>query len=378
MGADDGHRPQLVAAGFDVRVPALSRRKPSPSLRVFVDAAPESTVGANQLANVRWSAVFDGVELTAADIARLAKEARPLIRSGERWVAIDRPTSTRRPKRWPSAPTPPSSPAPRCCGSRSASKVRRCAAASTWSAAGGPPICSRPRPTSRRRRPAFPTASSASSGATSREALAWLGFLDKAGLGGCLALDMGLGKTPTMLAHLLAGAGTGPALVIAPPAVVGNWTAEAARFTPDLRVVVHHGARRAAADEIAAEVADADVVVTTYGTAVRDVEALAGRVVGARRARRSAGDQEPRQRHVAAAAPHLRRAAGSRSPVRRSRTGSATSGRSSTSPTPVSSVRARSSSRACRTTAPRPVSRPKTRCTRSTASSCSAAPRPSR
>ena len=44
---------------------------------------------------------------------------------------------------------------------------------------------------------------------------------------------MGLGKTPTMLAHLLAGAGTGPALVIAPPAVVGNWTAEAARFTPE-------------------------------------------------------------------------------------------------------------------------------------------------
>ena len=36
------------------------------------------------------------------------------------------------------------------------------------------------------------------------EALAWLGFLDAAGLGGCLALDMGLGKTPTMLAHLLA------------------------------------------------------------------------------------------------------------------------------------------------------------------------------
>ncbi len=86
---------------------------------------------------------------------------------------------------------------------------------------------------------------------------------------------MGLGKTPTMLADLLAGAGSGPALVIAPPAVVGNWTAEAERFTPGLRVVVHHGANRAAADEIAAEVADADVVVTTYGTAVRDIDAIA-------------------------------------------------------------------------------------------------------
>jgi hypothetical protein len=58
--------------------------------------------------------------------------------------------------------------------------------------------------------------------------------------------------------------------------VVGNWTAEAARFTPDLRVSVHHGANRAAPDEIAAQVDGADLVVTTYGTAVRDVEALAG------------------------------------------------------------------------------------------------------
>ena len=106
------------------------------------------------------------------------------------------------------------------------------------------------------------------------EALAWLGFLDAGGIGGCLALDMGLGKTPTMLAHLLAASDRGPALVIAPPAVVGNWAAEAKRFTPELRVIVHHGPGRAAHDEIADEVEKADVVITTYGTAVRDVEAI--------------------------------------------------------------------------------------------------------
>ena len=59
--------------------------------------------------------------------------------------------------------------------------------------------------------------------------------------------------------------------------MVGNWAAEAARFTPELRAVVHHGASRASADELEAEVAGADVVITTYGTAVRDVEALAER-----------------------------------------------------------------------------------------------------
>src|SRR5207253_7114450 len=67
---------------------------------------------------------------------------------------------------------------------------------------------------------------------------------------------------------------TGKTLVIAPAAVVGNWAAEAARFAPKLQVVVHHGAARAADDELEDEIADADIVITTYATAVRDVDAL--------------------------------------------------------------------------------------------------------
>ena len=81
--------PGLLAAGFDVRAPEISRRPRRPSLRVYVENVSESVVGANQLANVHWSALFDDVELTAADIAKLAKEARPLIRSAGRWVALD-------------------------------------------------------------------------------------------------------------------------------------------------------------------------------------------------------------------------------------------------------------------------------------------------
>ena len=63
--------------------------------------------------------------------------------------------------------------------------------------------------------------------------------------------------------------------MIAPAAVVGNWAAEAARFVPELRVVVHHGASRSAAAQLEAEIAEADVVITTYATAVRDIDALA-------------------------------------------------------------------------------------------------------
>jgi SNF2 family DNA or RNA helicase len=253
----------------------MSLRKPSPSLRVFVEETQESVVGANQLANVRWSAVFDGVELTAADVARLAKEARPLIRSGERWVAIDKADLA--------AAAEALAERANTTQLSGAAMLRLALGIEGAPLRGGVDVVGGGWASDLLA--AAAEVASAPAGVPGgfvgelrsyqSEALAWLGFLDKAGLGGCLALDMGLGKTPTMLAHLLAGAGSGPALVIAPPAVVGNWTAEAARFTPELRVVVHHGARRAGADEIAAEVGDADVVVTTYGTAVRDVEALA-------------------------------------------------------------------------------------------------------
>jgi SNF2 family DNA or RNA helicase len=62
--------------------------------------------------------------------------------------------------------------------------------------------------------------------------------------------------------------------VIAPPAVVGNWASEARNFTPALRVAVHHGQSRAEGEQILEEVAGADVLLTTYGTAVRDIDAL--------------------------------------------------------------------------------------------------------
>ncbi len=60
----------------------------------------------------------------------------------------------------------------------------------------------------------------------------WASRLAQAGFGGCLADDMGLGKTLQSLAVLLARAEGGPALIIAPTSVCGNWVAEALRFAP--------------------------------------------------------------------------------------------------------------------------------------------------
>ncbi|MDQ1479406.1 MAG: hypothetical protein QOI44_267, partial [Actinomycetota bacterium] len=266
--------PRLLSAGFDVRAPLISRRPSRASLRVHVDSVQKSTVGANQLADVRWSAVFDDVELSAADIARLAKEARPLIRTAGRWVALDQVDLKAAAEALAEKGTKQLTGAEMlrlALGlDESPLSGRVSIEGGGWAAdllAAAEKIATEPALT--------PSGFVGDLRSYQAEALAWLGFLDSVGLGGCLALDMGLGKTPTMLAHVLGNAEAGPTLVIAPPAVVGNWMAEAQRFTPDLRVVVHHGASRAAPEEIAAEVADADVVVTTYGTAVRDVEAIA-------------------------------------------------------------------------------------------------------
>jgi len=106
--------------------------------------------------------------------------------------------------------------------------------------------------------------------------LAWLSFLGNLGLGAILADDMGLGKGPQTLALLAndAGAATGPALLVCPMSLVGHWEREASRFTPDLRVHVHHGADRLAGEELTGALNAADLVITTYGLAARDQEAL--------------------------------------------------------------------------------------------------------
>jgi SNF2 family DNA or RNA helicase len=108
--------------------------------------------------------------------------------------------------------------------------------------------------------------------------LSWLAFLGQAGVGAILADSMGLGKsiqTLALLAHEQdEGVSRGPTLLVCPMTLVGNWEREAAKFTPGLAVHVHHGADRLAGEELTLALAGADLVLTTYGVATRDREAL--------------------------------------------------------------------------------------------------------
>ncbi len=135
--------------------------------------------------------------------------------------------------------------------------------------------------------------------------LSWLAFMERFGFGACLADDMGLGKTVQFLAllayereHAKEVAAEAakphpddpaadveredaehelvlPTLLVVPMSVVGNWMREAERFTPSLRVLVHHGADRLTDDALVEACKGSDIVVTTYALANRDNAALA-------------------------------------------------------------------------------------------------------
>jgi SNF2 family DNA or RNA helicase len=105
----------------------------------------------------------------------------------------------------------------------------------------------------------------------------WMARLAARGLGGILADEMGLGKTLQSLALVLALRRLEPgkpALVICPKSLLGNWAAEAGRFTPSLRVRMIRGAGR---QHDLARLDDADLVITSYQMFARDIEHHAAR-----------------------------------------------------------------------------------------------------
>jgi SNF2 family DNA or RNA helicase len=289
--------PLLQAAGFGVQLPAWAGRKAvglklttrSRSTSASSRAAADSGFGLQELVDFRIDLVIGDGVVDAAELAELARLKVPLVRVRGQWVELDdqqlkaalKAVDRRRE------------------GELTAGEVLR------EVVDGGDedlPIVEvdadgllgdlisgqaaerlAPVPT--------PAAFAGTLRPYQERGLSWLHFLAKLGLGGILADDMGLGKTAQTLSLLLAeragggvsteradGATGGgvilPTLLICPMSLVTNWQKEAARFAPSLRVYVHHGGTRKRETELLAAVADADLVVTTYGTALRDLAAL--------------------------------------------------------------------------------------------------------
>jgi hypothetical protein len=104
------------------------------------------------------------------------------------------------------------------------------------------------------------------------EGLGWMHFLRQFSFGGCLADDMGVGKTAQVLALLetrrelrAQGEIDAPSVVVVPKSLIFNWKQEVERFTPQIRVLDYTGIARNKDD-----LSRYDVILTTYGTLRRD------------------------------------------------------------------------------------------------------------
>ncbi len=103
----------------------------------------------------------------------------------------------------------------------------------------------------------------------------WLHFLNQYNFGGCLADDMGLGKTIQVLAFLQSlreqGKVEKASLLVVPKSLLINWQRESERFTPELRFLEYSGIGR---EKDPDAFAGYDVVITTYGIMLRDIDIL--------------------------------------------------------------------------------------------------------
>ena len=115
-----------------------------------------------------------------------------------------------------------------------------------------------------------------------KEGVAWLAFLARNSFGGILADEMGLGKTLQALAFLQSIHGGSnpvdpvgglPSLIVCPSSLVQNWAREAAKFTPELRLLILEGPNR---HDLFPHLADTDIAITSYPLLRRDADRYAG------------------------------------------------------------------------------------------------------
>lgn len=104
-----------------------------------------------------------------------------------------------------------------------------------------------------------------------KQGFKWLKYLDKQGLGGCLADDMGLGKTIQTLALFASiyPGETKPSLVVMPKSLLFNWESEIQKFTPQLSFHVYHGLDRDMEEALTKQ-----LILTTYAMMRNDIEAF--------------------------------------------------------------------------------------------------------
>ncbi len=318
--------PLLEGSGFGVILPewwgGARRMRLGLRLRLSSGATPDADtrptlpppvgLGLNSLINYSWDLVLGGEPLTEAEFEQLTAMHTPLLRAGGRWVELD-PQQVEAAKQFlgssqpsgavtliqairvaqehlrdngnhdsalpdgaalPVAMLPP--------GDAADLLPLHAVSVSGWLETALDRLRGRQAPSAIAEPPGFV----GELRMYQRRGVGWLAHLRQLGLGACLADDMGLGKTIQAIALLLHirddaarqnggdHARLAPTLLICPTSVVANWRREIERFAPHMAALVHHGNSRLANSAFDEALAAHDLVITSYGTARRDVEML--------------------------------------------------------------------------------------------------------
>lgn len=277
---------KLQALGFEVVLPAWLKAVKETKMRVKTIAKTANTyktaAGLNEILKFDWSFSLNGHEITSEDFQQLVNENRSYIQAGNEWFRID------------------------AAWMHEIRELMKKSEDENWTVkellfreipeeialalddddqSNEDPLFQFEMQKSLQslmeqlsEKKGFPTVNVSPNLLTSLRpyqqlGLDWLVFMRNEKFGACLADDMGLGKTVQLIAYLLhvhePKKSLTPSLIICPTSVLGNWQKELAKFAPALKVQTHYGSARTKEIDL-----EADIVITTFGTAMQDIESL--------------------------------------------------------------------------------------------------------
>ena len=257
---------QLAAHGITVEWPSdlVSGLGASVVLRSRTTASPSTLSGLGDV-DLNWQLTLDDDPLSETEVTAVATAADALVRLRERWVLVDPVTARRASGRELGELT-----VAQALGAALTGQIAVDGQDVPCTAAGRlVDLIGMLRGAGTQDPIDMPQGLNAILRGYQRRAVQWLARTTALGFGALLADDMGLGKTLTVIAFHLHRA-TGPMLVVCPASLLVNWEREFARFAPNVPLHRYHGTGRSLDDFTSGQ-----VIVTTYGTLLRDADRLA-------------------------------------------------------------------------------------------------------
>lgn len=282
--------PILEESGLSVRLPNWWKKRPRPVVKVTIGEQKKTNLGASALLDFNVAAALGDATLSKEELEALLKGGDGLVLFKGQWVEVDRKKLQEALNHWNFV-------SKRAEGGLSFIEGMRLLAGTSadlkdeeeleterdWvhvgAGTGLREILSNLREPSRLALPELHERLKGTLRPYQKEGVAWLNFLTELGLGACLADDMGLGKTIQILSLLLCKQSQKnprrPSLLVVPASLLANWSSEAKKFAPSLKLLFVHPAEmeREALDKLATATEEAlvgvDLVVTTYALLAR-------------------------------------------------------------------------------------------------------------